>query len=231
MRCTHLVIWTETSFRGASFSYKKKSMSRCETAVTPLLMHWSYCSLALRPHPHCRHPGICFHHYCAVYDECKYSDTLRLADRTHLFLQYTISLSSLCKLIWRHWTYKMPVRYSLLSVWVRSSIFSPLSIMQYMGLYVFSLPISLVLIERIYIPCLIITIKLGVWTITHCLELGHESMMPTVCLSIFFVAATVGWLASSSFHNHLSSKKNNEGKITSSLYVLMRYHLYSVIII
>ena len=38
-----------------------------------------------------------------------------------------ISLSSLCKLIWRHWTYEMPVRYILSSVWVRLSIFSPLS--------------------------------------------------------------------------------------------------------
>ena len=63
---------------------------------------------------------------------------------------YTISLLSLCKLIWRHWTYKMPVRYILSSVWVRLSIFSQLSIIQYMGLCVFSLPISLVMIERIY---------------------------------------------------------------------------------
>ena len=30
--------------------------------------------------------------------------------------------------IWRHWTYKMPVRYNLSSVWVRLSIFSELSI-------------------------------------------------------------------------------------------------------
>ena len=73
-----------------------------------------------------------------------------LADRTRLFVQYTISLSSLCKFIWRHWTYKMPVRYILSSVWVRLSIFSPLSIIQYVGLYVFCLPISLVMIERIY---------------------------------------------------------------------------------
>ena len=102
-------------------------------------------------------PGICFHYYCAVYDECKYSDTFWLADRTRLFVQHTISLSSLCKLIWRHWTYRMPVRYILASVWVRLSIFSPLSIIQYVGLYVFSLPISLVMIERIYILCLIIT--------------------------------------------------------------------------
>ena len=49
-----------------------------------------------------------------------------------------------------HWTYKMPVRYNLSSVWVRLSIFSQLSIMQYMGLCVFSLPISFVKIERIY---------------------------------------------------------------------------------
>ena len=95
-------------------------------------------------------PGICFHHYCAVYDECKYSDTFWLADRTRLFVQYIISLSSLCKLIWRHWTYKMLVRYILSSVWVRLNIFSPLSITQYVGLYVFSLSISVVMIERIY---------------------------------------------------------------------------------
>ena len=73
-------------------------------------------------------PGICFHYYCAVYDECKYSSTFWLADRTRLSVQYTISLPSLCKLIWRHWTYKMSVRYILSSVWVRLSILSPLSI-------------------------------------------------------------------------------------------------------
>ena len=64
-------------------------------------------------------PGICFHYYCAIYDECKYLDTFWLAGRTHLFVQYAISLSSLCKLICWHWTYKMPVRYILASVWVR----------------------------------------------------------------------------------------------------------------
>ena len=64
-------------------------------------------------------PGICFNYYCAVYDECKYSDTFCLEYRIRLFVHYTISLSSLCKLNWRHWTYKMPVRYILSSVWVR----------------------------------------------------------------------------------------------------------------
>ena len=94
---------------------------------------------------------ICFYYYCAVYDECKYLDTFWFSDRTRLFVQYTISLSSLFKLIWRHWTYNMSVRYILSSVWVRLSIFSPSSIILYVGLYVFSLPISLVMIEIIYI--------------------------------------------------------------------------------
>ena len=53
------------------------------------------------------------------------------------------------------------------------------------ALYVFGLPISLVKIEGIYILCLIIIIKLEVWTITHCLGLGHETMVSAVCLSIF----------------------------------------------
>ena len=94
-------------------------------------------------------PGFCSH-YCADYEECKYSDTFWLADRVRLFVHYTISLSSLWKLIWGHWTYEMPDRYILSSVWVRLSIFSQLSILQYMGLCVFSLPIPLVMIERIY---------------------------------------------------------------------------------
>ena len=116
-------------------------------------------------------PGICFYYYCAVYDECKYSDTFWLADRTRLFVQYTISLSLLRKLIWRHRTCKMPGIYMFSSVWVRLSIFSPLSVILYVGLYVFSLPISLVMIEKIYIHCLIIIINSEVWTITHCLGL------------------------------------------------------------
>ena len=90
-----------------------------------------------------------------------------------------------CALFWRHWTYKMPARYILSSVWVRLSIFSPLSIIQYVGLPVFSLPISIVMIERIYILSLIIIIKSEVWTITHCSGLGHETMVSAACISIF----------------------------------------------
>ena len=76
----------------------------------------------------------------------------------------------------------LPVRYALSSVWL--SVFSQLSITQYVGLCVFSLRISLVMIERIYILCLIIIIQSEVWTITHCLGLGHETMVRAVCLSI-----------------------------------------------
>ena len=79
-----------------------------------------------------------------------------LADHVHLFAYYTISLASLCKLIWRHWTSKMPVRYILSNVWVRLSIFSQLSMIQYMGLCVFNLPIPLVMhddvIKRKHFP-------------------------------------------------------------------------------
>ena len=39
--------------------------------------------------------------------------------------------------------------------------------------------------KRIYIICLINIIKSEVWTITHCLRLGHETMVCAVCLSIF----------------------------------------------
>ena len=106
-----------------------------------------------------------------------------LADRIRLFVQYSISLSSLCKLIWVYWTYKMPVRYILSSVWVRLSIFSQLSIIQCVGLCVFSLPIYLVMIKRIYILCLVIIIKSEVWTFTHCL--GPETSVCVVFLNSY----------------------------------------------
>ena len=99
--------------------------------------------------------------------------------------------------IWRHRTYKMPVRYNLSSVWVKLSIFSQLSIIQYVRLCVFSLPISFVMIERIYKLCLIIIIiiiiiKSEVWIITHCLGLGHETMVCAVCLSILLLHVMLG---------------------------------------
>ena len=53
-----------------------------------------------------------------------------------------------------------------------------------MGLCVFSLPISLMMIMRICVLYLII-IKSEAWPIYHCLGLGHETMVCTVCISVF----------------------------------------------
>ena len=118
----------------------------------PWLCAWDVCCTILCHllHIHSRKTGSFFHYYCAVYDDLKDLDMFCLADRIRLFVHNSISLSSLCKLFWRPWTDKMPVRNILYRVWVRLSIFSPLSIIQYMGLCVFSLPISLVMIGRIY---------------------------------------------------------------------------------
>ena len=100
-----------------------------------------------------------------------------------IFAHYTISLASLCKLIWKHWTYKMPVRYILSSV---SKIEYIISVIHYTiyGAVFFSLPISLVMVEIIF--CLIIIIKSEVWNVIHWLGVGHETMVCAVCLSTLF---------------------------------------------
>ena len=105
----------------------------------PWLCVWGDCTIIFCQYSY-THSGkseFCFHHYCAGYDVYIYS-------RSYLFAHYTISLSSLCKLIRRHWTYwtnKMLVGYILSSVRLRLSQFSQLSLMQYLGLCIFSLPI------------------------------------------------------------------------------------------
>ena len=86
--------------------------------------------------------------WCSVYGICKRSDTLWPVGRVRLFADYTISLSSLCKLIWKHWTTKMLVRDMLPSVCLRLGQFSQLSFIQYLWLCVFSLPNSPVMIVR-----------------------------------------------------------------------------------
>ena len=68
---------------------------------------------------------------------------------------------------------------------------SQLSIIQYVGLCVLSLSISLVIKERINILCLIIIVKSEVWNFTYCLGLGHEAMVCTVCLSVFLLAMNI----------------------------------------
>ena len=64
---------------------------------------------------------------------CKWSDTLWPVGRVRLFVDYTISLSSLCRLIWKHWTTKMLARYMMPSVCLRLSQFSQLSLYSLYG--------------------------------------------------------------------------------------------------
>ena len=92
--------------------------------------------------------GPCFHYWCSVYGICKWSDTLWPVGRVRSFADNTISLPSLCRPIWRHWTTKMLVGYMLPSVCLRLRQFSPLSFIQCMGLCVSSLPNSPVMILR-----------------------------------------------------------------------------------
>ena len=77
--------------------------------------------------------GPCFHYWCSVYGICKWSDTLWPVGRVRLFADYTISLSSLCRLIWKHWTTKMLVRYMMPSVCLRLGQFSQLSLYSLYG--------------------------------------------------------------------------------------------------
>ena len=111
-------------------------------------------------------------------------DTLWPVGRVRLFAYYTISLSSLCRLIWRHWTNKMLVRYMLPSVCLRLRLFSQLSSFQYMGLMSSAYPIRLSWLWECVLY-LIIIIKSKVWIVNHCLGLGHETMVCAVCLNMF----------------------------------------------
>ena len=53
-------------------------------------------------------------------------------------------------------------------------------------LCIFNLPISIMMVLRIYILFIIIIIKSELWLTCHCLGLGHETIACAVCLSIFF---------------------------------------------
>ena len=66
-------------------------------------------------------------------------------------------------------------------VWVRCFLSYPLYIIWHCVFSVYPFPSWLL---RKYTLCLIIIIKSEVWTIIHCLGLGHEIMVCTECLSI-----------------------------------------------
>ena len=119
--------------------------------IFPWLCVWDGCTIICCHLLHIYIPrtlGPCFHYWCSVYGISKWSGTLWPVGRVRLFANYTISLSSLCRLIWRHWAIKILVRYMLPSVCLRLRQFSQLSFVRYMGLCVFSLPNSPVMIVR-----------------------------------------------------------------------------------
>ena len=84
-----------------------------------------------------------------------------------------------------YWISKILVRYILLSAWLRLSQFFHLYFMQHLGLCLFRLTISLMMIVRICALNLIIIIESELWPICHCSRLGHETMVCAVWLSIF----------------------------------------------
>ena len=127
-----------------------------------------------------------FHYYCTAYDACRYSNTLRLEGRICLFAYYIISLSSSCRPILNHWIYAMPLWCILSSVYLRTSQLCQLHFMQYIAVVRFQLTLSPLMEVKMYVLYLII-IKSKVWTISHCLSLGHETMAWAVCLAIFLL--------------------------------------------
>ena len=90
----------------------------------------------------------------------------------HYFIMITMQTYMISKIF---------VRYILSSVCLRLSRFSQLSCMQYMGLYVFVLIISLMMIVRIRVRYLDIIIKSEVWPIYHGFGLGHETISCATC--------------------------------------------------
>ena len=79
----------------------------------------------------------------------------------------------------------MPIRYILSSMWVRyEAYFLSYPLYNIWGC-VFSVYPFLLWWLRENTLCLIIIIESEVWTIIHCVGLGHETMVCAVCLSIF----------------------------------------------
>ena len=103
--------------------------------IFPWLCVWDGCTIIFCHllHIYPGNTGTLFHYWCSVYGICKWSDTLWPAGRVRLFADYTISLSSLCRLIWKHWTTKMLVRYMMPSVCLRLRQFSQLSLYSLYG--------------------------------------------------------------------------------------------------
>ena len=116
------------------------------------------------------------------YHVCKLSDTVWPDGRFRLIACLITPISSFCRYIWMNWNFNIPVKFILSNVCLRLSQLTQLSFIQIMGLCVFSLPFSLMMIVRMCVLYLII-IKSEVSPICHCLRLDHETML---CAIYFF---------------------------------------------
>ena len=81
--------------------------------------------------------------------------------------------------------------------------------MHYMGLCVFSLSISLVMIVKICVLYLIIIIKMEIWMIYHCLGLGHEIMLCSLCLALL-LSSLITYILYIEYDNTISNTSNTE---------------------
>ena len=97
------------------------------------------------------------------------------ACRSHSFVctllhpRDSISLSSVCKHIWRH--------CNICNIWGCVLQFTHFPCDDWENKYIYICLIIIIII--------IIIIKSEVWTIIHCLGLGHETMVCAECLPIF----------------------------------------------
>ena len=113
---------------------------------------------------------------------------LRPEGRIRLLAHYNIIKSFIMQSYLKASTYQMLVRYIYICVWhmcLTLNKFSKLFFTQYIGLCVFSLPISHVMIVRVCVLDLINVIKSEILFISHCLGLSHETIVCAVCPVMF----------------------------------------------
>ena len=91
-----------------------------------------------------------------------------------------------------HWAPKMHVRNILPSMCLRWSPFYQLSVMQCMRLYVFSLPISLLMILRITLLNFVIT-KSEICISSRCLGLRYATMYVCYASSVIYLQPQKHW--------------------------------------
>ena len=116
------------------------------------------------------------------YNVRKWSNTLWPGGRIRLFALYTTSLSQLCRRIWRYWTSKILVSYTLSSVFTSKSV-SQLSVMQYMGLCIQLTDFYDDCEDICVLMCILLSSSIRKCDPFLCLGLGHKRVLCAVCLS------------------------------------------------